>query len=57
VRVDVDGRSVAVVAAQLAGPERDEAWRQITTTAPRFAGYQTKTDRELPVIRLTPRTD
>jgi deazaflavin-dependent oxidoreductase (nitroreductase family) len=57
VRVEVDGRSVAVVAEQLAGAERDEAWRQITTTAPRFAEYQTKTDRELPVIRLTPRAD
>jgi deazaflavin-dependent oxidoreductase (nitroreductase family) len=56
VRVQVDGRSVDVVAEQLAGAERDDAWRQITTAAPRFADYQTKTDRELPVIRLTPRT-
>jgi deazaflavin-dependent oxidoreductase (nitroreductase family) len=56
VRVELGGRSVAVVAEQLAGTERDEAWRQITTASPRFAQYQEKTDRELPVIRLTPQT-
>ena len=55
VRVETGGRTVAVVAAQLHGAERDEAWRQITTAAPQFANYQTKTDRELPVIRLTPK--
>jgi deazaflavin-dependent oxidoreductase (nitroreductase family) len=52
VRIEMAGRQVAVTAEQLHGPERDEAWRQITTAAPRFAGYESKTDRELPVIRL-----
>jgi deazaflavin-dependent oxidoreductase (nitroreductase family) len=56
VRVEMGGRSVPVNAEQLAGPERAEAWKQITTTAPRFAQYQTKTDRELPIIRLSPRS-
>jgi deazaflavin-dependent oxidoreductase (nitroreductase family) len=55
VTVDVQGRTVEVTATQLAGAERAEAWKQITTTAARFAGYQQKTDRELPVLRLTPR--
>jgi len=49
-----DGRKIAVTAEELHGAERDEAWRQITAAAPRFAQYQEKTDRELPVIRLTP---
>ena len=40
------GRKVAVTAEQLHGAERDEAWRQITTAAPRFGGYERKTDRE-----------
>jgi deazaflavin-dependent oxidoreductase (nitroreductase family) len=52
VQVEIDGRKVAVIAEQLHGAERDEAWRQITAAAPRFAQYQKKTDRELPVIRL-----
>ena len=55
VRIDVDGKTVDVRAEQLHGPERAEAWDQITTAAPRFAQYQVKTDRELPVIRLSPR--
>ena len=55
VRIDVDGKTVDVRAEQLHGPERAQAWDQITTAAPRFAQYQVKTDRELPVIRLVPR--
>ncbi|MGO8961039.1 MAG: nitroreductase/quinone reductase family protein [Streptosporangiaceae bacterium] len=56
VQVEVDGRTIPVTAEQLHGPEREEAWRQITTTAPRFAQYEQKTDRVLPVIRLVPRS-
>jgi deazaflavin-dependent oxidoreductase (nitroreductase family) len=56
VQVDIEGRKVPVTAEQLHGAERDEAWQQITAAAPRFAQYQRKTDRELPVIRLVPRS-
>lgn len=56
VRIEIDGRTVAVTAEQLHGDERTEAWQQITAAAPRFARFQQKTDRELPVIRLRPRT-
>jgi deazaflavin-dependent oxidoreductase (nitroreductase family) len=55
VHIETAGRKVAVTAEQLHGAARDEAWKQITTSAKRFAQYQQKTDRELPVIRLTPR--
>jgi len=55
VQIEVAGRTVPVTAEQLHGTERDEAWRQISVAAPRFAGYQEKTDRQLPVIRLTQR--
>jgi len=55
VQIEVEGRKVAVAAEQLHGAEREEAWLQITTAAPRFGGYERKTDRELPVIRLVPR--
>jgi deazaflavin-dependent oxidoreductase (nitroreductase family) len=55
VSIEVDGRTIPVTAQQLHGPERDEAWRQITAAAPRFAQYQARTDRELPVIRLVRR--
>ena len=56
VQIEVEGRKVAVTAEQLHGAERAEAWQQITAAAPRFAKYQQKTDRELPVIRLVPRS-
>jgi hypothetical protein len=37
--------------------ELPAAWRrQITAAASRFAVYQGKTDRELPIIRLTSRS-
>jgi deazaflavin-dependent oxidoreductase (nitroreductase family) len=55
VQIEVDGRRIPVTAEQLHGAERAQAWQQIATAAPRFAQYQAKTDRELPVIRLLPR--
>jgi deazaflavin-dependent oxidoreductase (nitroreductase family) len=55
VKIELDGRTVPVTAEQLHGAERDQAWLQITAAAPRFAQYQRKTDRELPIIRLTSR--
>ncbi len=56
VRIEIDGRTVAVTAEQLHGAERAEAWQLITAAAHRFARFQQKTDRELPVIRLRPRS-
>jgi deazaflavin-dependent oxidoreductase (nitroreductase family) len=56
VQIETAGREIAVIAEQLHGAEREQAWRQITAAAPRFAAYQQKTDRELPVIRLVPRS-
>jgi deazaflavin-dependent oxidoreductase (nitroreductase family) len=56
VRIELAGRTVAVRAEQLHGTERERAWQQITRTSSRFAGYADKTDRELPVIRLTERS-
>jgi len=57
VQIEVDGQKIAVIAEQLHGAEREEAWQQIVDTTPRFAQYQEKTDRELPIIRLVPRPD
>lgn len=53
--IETTGDPVAVAAEHLHGADRDEAWRRITSEAPQFATYQKKTDREIPVIRLTPR--
>ena len=56
VRIETNGRSVPVTAEQLHGAERGVAWHEIATGDKRFARYQEKTDRELPVIRLTARS-
>jgi deazaflavin-dependent oxidoreductase (nitroreductase family) len=52
-QIEVGGKTVNVTATQLAGQERDVAWQRITAAQPRYAGYVKKTDRVLPVIRLT----
>ncbi|MFZ0228296.1 MAG: nitroreductase/quinone reductase family protein [Mycobacterium sp.] len=55
VQIQIAGRTIAVNAEQLHGNARQQAWRHITRTADRFAKYEQKTDRELPVIRLRTR--
>ena len=57
VQIETGGRKIAVTAQQLHGAERDQAWNQITSAAPRFAQYQHKTDRQLPIIHLIPRSE
>ncbi|TCC63498.1 nitroreductase family deazaflavin-dependent oxidoreductase [Kribbella pittospori] len=56
VSVELPGRSpVQVTPHSLDRNERDRAWRRITAAQPRLAKYQAKSDRQYPVIRLTPR--
>ncbi len=52
IEVEIDGRKLAVTASMLSGEERTSAWKRITTSQPRFSGYEAKTDREIPVVRL-----
>lgn len=51
--VEFGGKQQRVTPAQLDGEARDQAWQRITQAQPRYAGYQKKTDREIPVIKLT----
>jgi deazaflavin-dependent oxidoreductase (nitroreductase family) len=50
--VEVDGRRLRVTPTSLRGDERQAAWATIVDRSSRFGGYQSKTDREIPVIRL-----
>ena len=52
--VEVAGKQHHVQVQQLEGEPRDRAWEQITKQVPRFEGYLSKTDRQIPVLRLTP---
>jgi deazaflavin-dependent oxidoreductase (nitroreductase family) len=51
--LEVEGRKVHVTPESLRGSDRDAAWRQIVARSPRFGGYEQKTDREMPVVRLS----
>jgi deazaflavin-dependent oxidoreductase (nitroreductase family) len=53
--VELRDRRLPVVAEQLHGAERQERWQRIIAAQPRYRKYQAKTDRQLPVIRLTPK--
>lgn len=44
--------AVPVTAIELAGEERERAWRRIIAAVPSFAAYQAKAGRVLPVFRL-----
>jgi len=47
------GEPVPVLSEMLTGAERDHAWSRIVETAPGYGRYEEKTDREIPVFRLT----
>ena len=53
VSIELEGRPHRVGAEELHGAERERAWKTIIDTNKRFADYQDKTDRVLPVIRLS----
>ena len=51
--LEVGNRKLKAAAELLRGKEREDALARIAATAPRYGQYQKKTDREIPVIRLT----
>ncbi len=51
---EVSGTTRHVRVEQLEDDAYAQAWQQITTSVPAFAKYPTKTDRRIPVLRLTP---
>lgn len=51
--VTMDGRKQRVDAETLSGAQRQAAWDRIVAEAPLYAGYEQKTDREIPVVRIT----
>ncbi|WP_433472874.1 nitroreductase family deazaflavin-dependent oxidoreductase [Spirillospora sp. CA-142024] len=54
--IELPGRdAVPVTPHSLDGADREQAWQRIAEAQPRIAKYQSRSDREYPVIRLTPR--
>ena len=54
---EVSGTKQLVVVDQLEGEMRDRVWNLVVERAPRFKTYLTKTDRQIPLLRLTPAPD
>lgn len=52
--IELGGRKIRVRPESLKGSAREQAWQQIVAVAPNYAQYQRQTDREIPVVRLTP---
>lgn len=51
--LEVGKRRIRVRGESLLGEEREGALRRIAAIAPRYGKYQAKTDREIPIVRLT----
>jgi deazaflavin-dependent oxidoreductase (nitroreductase family) len=51
--VDIGGGGIPVEAELLAGAERESVWNRIVELAPGYGRYLEKTDREIPIFRLT----
>jgi deazaflavin-dependent oxidoreductase (nitroreductase family) len=52
-RVEFGKQTFAVVASELSGAERAAAWQTMLATWPNYAKYEERTDRTIPVFRLT----
>jgi deazaflavin-dependent oxidoreductase (nitroreductase family) len=54
VHVQVGTEEFDARARTATGAERDRLWPAVTTVWPAYDDYQTKTDRQIPVVVLTP---
>jgi deazaflavin-dependent oxidoreductase (nitroreductase family) len=54
-KVEFDRETFAVQARELDGEERAAAWRTMLATWPNYAKYEERTDRTIPVFRLSRR--
>lgn len=55
VEITTTGAHREMTARTASADEKAELWPRITATYPGYAGYQTKTDRDIPVVILDPR--
>ena len=54
VTIEVGTDTIEVSASEASGEERDRLFNAQVERSPQFGEYQSKTDREIPVILLTP---
>ena len=54
VEVKLGGKTTSMTAHVPEGDERSDLWQRLTSKHKNYAQYQTKTDREIPVVVLEP---
>ncbi|MGD0198004.1 MAG: nitroreductase family deazaflavin-dependent oxidoreductase [Solirubrobacteraceae bacterium] len=52
--IELGSEKLSVTAHEATGEERDRLYRAVAEQLPQFAEYETKTDRVIPIIKLTP---
>jgi deazaflavin-dependent oxidoreductase (nitroreductase family) len=52
--IQVGNRKMRVHVDSLQGKEREDAYARVVAVAPNYGGYLKKTNREIPVLRVTP---
>ncbi len=52
--VEIGDQSITVTATEATGDERERLFNTQAASSPQFAEYQTKTERQIPVVVLTP---
>jgi deazaflavin-dependent oxidoreductase (nitroreductase family) len=55
VEIQVRDKVMQATASTVRGAERDRLWKVATKVWPNFDQYAERTDREIPVVKLTPR--
>ena len=55
VTIEVEAATIEVTASEASGSERDRLYDRQAEIVPRFAEYQSKTERVIPVVVLTPK--
>jgi deazaflavin-dependent oxidoreductase (nitroreductase family) len=55
VEIEIDGSKRMMVARVAEGVERTRLWDAVTAVHDNYAGYQRKTERQIPVVVLSPR--
>ncbi len=54
-KIELGSDTVDVTAEEITGEERDRLFARQVERSPQFGEYQEKTDRQIPVVALTPR--
>jgi deazaflavin-dependent oxidoreductase (nitroreductase family) len=57
IAIQVKSRRIAVEAREAEGEEREQIWNEIIDLSPDYSQYRTKTDRRIPVVVLSRRSN